>query len=160
MSIKSEHLFIFCFYEHFGAYAETLYCRYSASIDWPWAYFRGCKVPVSPNSCLSPSLSLSCFMVYRVLTHWSLGDGAIISMVQYPIDLSRFLLTSTPCEIALKWMPQNTVDDNIASGNALVPSSNKTLPGPLLVQIYAVIWRHWTTRVWLKLKNNGMKSTH
>ena len=49
-------------------------------------------------------------------------------------------------QIALRWMPQNTCDDNcqvnIGSGNGLVPSGNKPLPEPILTQIYITIWHH------------------
>ena len=31
---------------------------------------------------------------------------------------------------------------NIGSGDGLVPSGNKSLPEPMLTQIYAAIWRH------------------
>ena len=30
----------------------------------------------------------------------------------------------------------------IGSGNGLVPSGTKPLPGPMLTKIYAAIWRH------------------
>ena len=32
---------------------------------------------------------------------------------------------------------------NIGSGNGLVPSGNKPLPGPILIEIYVAIWRHY-----------------
>ena len=38
-------------------------------------------------------------------------------------------------------MLQNLTDEvNIGSG--FVPSGNKSLPEPMLIQIYVVIWRH------------------
>ena len=50
----------------------------------------------------------------------------------------KFVSIST--EIALWWIPQNTFDDNIGSGNGLVPSGSKPLPEPMLTQIYVAIW--------------------
>ena len=45
--------------------------------------------------------------------------------------------TSTTCEIAVTWMPQNTFDEvKIGSGNGLMPSGNKPLPEPMLTQCY------------------------
>ena len=41
-------------------------------------------------------------------------------------------------------MPQDFTDDksvNIGSGNGMVPSGNKPLPGPMLTQIYIAICR-------------------
>ena len=34
---------------------------------------------------------------------------------------------------------------NIGSGNGLVPSGNKSLPDPMLTQIYVIIWHHQAT---------------
>ena len=46
-------------------------------------------------------------------------------------------------EIALRWMPQYLTDDNnIGSGNGLVPLGSKPLPEPMLTQIYVAKWRH------------------
>ena len=45
-------------------------------------------------------------------------------------------------EIALRWMPQKLTDDNIVSGNGLVPSGNKPLPEPMLTQSYVAKWHH------------------
>ena len=62
-----------------------------------------------------------------------------------------FMFINTSCEIALRWLPQNTYDDksNIGSGNGLVPSSNKPLPLPVLTQIYC---RHKVTMSYLRLE--------
>ena len=38
--------------------------------------------------------------------------------------------------------PQWSTLVNIGSGNDLVPSGNKPLPGPMLTQIYLAIWHH------------------
>ena len=35
---------------------------------------------------------------------------------------------------------------NQRSDNGLVPSSTKTLPAPLLTQLYVIIWRHLATK--------------
>ena len=45
------------------------------------------------------------------------------------------------CEIALRWMSQNTFCDKscFTSGNGLVPSGNKPLPEPMLTHIYITI---------------------
>ena len=40
----------------------------------------------------------------------------------------KFMTTSR--EIPLRWMPMNTLDDNIGSGNGLVPTGNQPLPEP------------------------------
>ena len=45
------------------------------------------------------------------------------------------------CEINLRWMSQGLTDDNIGSGNGLVPSGNKPLSEPMLTQIHVAIWR-------------------
>ena len=46
-------------------------------------------------------------------------------------------LTTISCEIALRWMPENTfVDFNIGSGNALESSSNKPLSEPILTKFH------------------------
>ena len=40
-------------------------------------------------------------------------------------------------------MPQNFNNEvNIGSGSGLVPSGNKSLPEPMLTQIYVTIWHH------------------
>ena len=51
------------------------------------------------------------------------------------------------CEIALIWMSLDFTDNqvNIGSGNGLVLSGNKPLPGPMLIQIFVTIWRHQAT---------------
>ena len=38
---------------------------------------------------------------------------------------------------------------NIGSGNGLVPSGNKPLPEPMLIQIYVTIWHHITRAQWV-----------
>ena len=53
----------------------------------------------------------------------------------------RIKLVST-CEIALRWMPQNTFEVNIGSGKGLVPSGNKPLPEHMLTLIYVDTWCH------------------
>ena len=65
----------------------------------------------------------------------------------YKSTLSEHMLLikfmSISREITLKWMPQDTSDEvNIGSGNDLVPSGNKPLPEPMLIQICVVISRH------------------
>ena len=41
------------------------------------------------------------------------------------------------------------------SGDGLVPSGNKPLPGQMLTQIYVAIWGHWGTMSWcLKASHN------
>ena len=54
---------------------------------------------------------------------------------------------STSCEIAVSWTPQNTFDDKttMVEVMAMVPSGNKRLLGPVLIQIYDTIWCHWAT---------------
>ena len=37
---------------------------------------------------------------------------------------------------------------NIRSGNALVPSGNKSLPEPVFTKIHIAIWCHWATMSW------------
>ena len=39
----------------------------------------------------------------------------------------------------------NNFDDNIGSGNGLVPSGNKPLPEPMLTQIGVAIWPQLAT---------------
>ena len=36
---------------------------------------------------------------------------------------------------------------NIGSGNSLVPSGNKPLPEPMLIQTIVAIWRHKATMI-------------
>ena len=47
-------------------------------------------------------------------------------------------------EIALRWMTLDLTDDKstLAQVNGLVPSGNKPLPEPMLIQIYVVKWHH------------------
>ena len=56
---------------------------------------------------------------------------------------------SITCQIALKRMPQNTIDDKatIGFGNALVPSGNEPLPEQLVTHIYVAIcsWPYGVT---------------
>ena len=51
---------------------------------------------------------------------------------------------STYGELALHWMPQNTVDykSTIGSGNGLVLWGNKLLPGILLAYIFTAVFCH------------------
>ena len=42
-------------------------------------------------------------------------------------------------EVSLMKLPS---DENIGSGNGLVPSGIKPLPEPMLTQIYVAKWRH------------------
>ena len=54
----------------------------------------------------------------------------------------RIYVMSTSCEFATRphrWLI------NIGSGNGLVPSGNGPLLGMMFTQIYATMWRHWTT---------------
>ena len=60
----------------------------------------------------------------------------------------KFMIIS--CGTALRQMPQNTLDDNIGSGNNLVLSGNKLLPEPMSTQIYIAIWRDYTAMMWMK----------
>ena len=48
------------------------------------------------------------------------------------------------CEIALVWMSLgfHWWAVNNGSDNGLVPSGNKSLPEPMLTQIFVAIWRH------------------
>ena len=45
-------------------------------------------------------------------------------------------------QLAHEWHGILRRKDNISSGNGLVPSGNKPLPGPMLTLIYVAIWRH------------------
>ena len=69
----------------------------------------------------------------KELTHWSLGDV---------VDILK--VWSTSCEIAHRWMPQNTlmISQHWLTCNGLVPSGNKPLPEPMMIQIYVAIWCH------------------
>ena len=45
-------------------------------------------------------------------------------------------------ETALRWISQDLLQDNIGSGNGMVPSGTKPLHAPLLSKLYDAIWRH------------------
>ena len=45
--------------------------------------------------------------------------------------------TEWACEIALSWIPKYIFDVNTGSGNGLVSSDNKPLPGTILTYIYS-----------------------
>ena len=45
---------------------------------------------------------------YQILTHWLLGDAAVISVSEHVL---RVKFTSCSPETGLAWMPQNTFDD-------------------------------------------------
>ena len=100
-----------------------------------------CCIDIIPNFIMFVHIT-SAFHTAMLLTHCSLGDLVIIKKV---LSLSEHMLTikvmSTSCEIALRWVVQNTFDD-VGSGNGLVPSGNKPLPEPVLSQIYVTIWYH------------------
>ena len=50
------------------------------------------------------------------------------------------------CEIAIKWMSLDLTNKvNIGSGNGLVPSGNKPLPDPMLIQFHVAKWPHQAT---------------
>ena len=56
------------------------------------------------------------------------------------------VILNISCEIALRWMPQDLINDiNICSGNDAAPSGDTPLPESVLNQIYVALWRHWTT---------------
>ena len=61
----------------------------------------------------------------QTLIHWPLGDVEVIFKALFP-NMLKINTMSTSCEIAFKWMPQNTFDDNIniGPGSGLVPSGN------------------------------------
>ena len=61
----------------------------------------------------------------------------IIKMWSEHIFLIKFIST---CEIALRWMEQNTLEQNIGSGNGLVPWGKTPWLEPMLTQIYVTIW--------------------
>ena len=56
-----------------------------------------------------------------------------IHIVSWPTRIVTPLCCSTT-EIELRWMPQNTFDDNIGSSKGLLPSGNKPLPEPMSTQ--------------------------
>ena len=72
---------------------------------------------------------------------------AFVSFGKFQWNFSRLIHTliividgwGMHCEIARRWMSLDFADDylvNIGSGNGLEPSSNKTLPEPMLIQFY------------------------
>ena len=73
------------------------------------------------------------------LTHWPLGELAILSTIQFSNSWYKI--------VATRWFTQCsqvniTEPTNENSGNGLVPSGNKPLPEPMLTKIYAAIWHH------------------
>ena len=76
------------------------------------------------------------------LTYWPLGDLKEI-LNNFHANFSdqwlRYLMWNCPLMnfTGLHWWSVN-----IGSGNGLVPSGNKPLPGPMLTQISVAIWRH------------------
>ena len=77
-----------------------------------------------------------------ILPHWSLGDGVILkwNLQTYVTELVH------ECFLG-NWSQVSTREDlswevNFGWGNDLVLLSNKTLPVPVLTQIYVTIWHH------------------
>ena len=80
------------------------------------------------------------------LTHWLLGDVAIILEVSF----SNSLYTTVARALVVKSLSgecqrASLMKINIGSGNGLVPSGNKPLPEPVLSQMYVTIWHHQAT---------------
>ena len=82
-----------------------------------------------PIKCLSLSLSLGIKPQHGKQGHScqmtsfnSLVPGRIGSIFKsvIPEHLSRIKLMNTPCEIVLKWMPQNTCDDKLTLVHGMV----------------------------------------
>ena len=72
---------------------------------------------------------LHCRLRVDWLTHWPLGDVTVI------------LHSSGTCsEIALMWMPQNSISDESTLVQVWCRQANKSLPGPVWTQIYIAIW--------------------
>ena len=71
-------------------------------------------------------------------------QSQIIDQIKTQIK-NRYL--GIPCEIALRRIPQDLVDDivDISSGDGLVQSGNKPLPEPMPNKFYDVISHHQAT---------------
>ena len=71
---------------------------------------------------------------------WSLCAAALIVDVIFKL-ISRVDYFIIFCGIALSCIPRDSMV--ISFDNGLVPPGNMTLPEPMLIQMYATIWRHW-----------------
>ena len=81
-------------------------------------------------------------------------------------------LRQIPCgnHMAINWIPQDMFwrNDNVGSGNGLVPPCTKPLHEPMLTKFYDPIWRHrgqWVLHLHLNIictaddvKSNGLAS--
>ena len=66
-----------------------------------WIYWRPCRKSCVLAVCICKYFSL---LYFSVLTHWPLGDVAVIFKLIFQIDIM-----STPCGTGLSWMPQKLI---------------------------------------------------
>ena len=80
------------------------------------------------------------YLMHIYLTHWSLINVVVIS---------KHMFMNTSCEIALRWMEQNTYEwwVNIGACNGLMPSGSKPLTESMFTHIYVIIWHHSAARL-------------
>ena len=76
------------------------------------------------------------------LTHWPLGDAAAI-FSNFESNIKEKYPDAFFMEL-LRWVRKDLTDDlvNTDSGNGLVPSGNKPLPGPVFTKSSDAIWCH------------------
>ena len=78
------------------------------------------------------------FLIFQ-LTHWSLRDVKVNLKVYFLRLILQIYVLSTTCEVGRRWVPQNSIDENIGSANGLVPWGNKPLLEPMLSKICVAI---------------------
>ena len=78
----------------------------------------------------------------KTLTHWPLGDAAVILEGIFKPILQIEVIYTSRILLSYKWYRNHWWSVSIGSGNALVPSGHKPLPEPELNKNYVTIWPH------------------
>ena len=94
------------------------------------------------------NVQLTCHNYVISLIHTSLGDVAVISIIQFSNKSYRIVAWAVIWKL-LSGDCHRTSIINICSGNGLMPSGNKSLPEPMLTQIYVITWQHWVNDIYV-----------
>ena len=91
------------------------------------------------NSLITKNVKLT------LLTHWSLRDVEVISLMYFPNSFYEFISQAHPVTSVFgKYEITTLMIDNVGSDNGMVPWDN-SLPDPMLTQICVAIWRQKAT---------------
>ena len=121
-----------------GAFHQVLYLKLEVICNnWKWKKSSlQWSLVLFSNPADNPPLA-------DCRSHWPPGDWNDIldkwgfsNIFYWLMDLSLVKLPSAECH----WSGPYWLYVYVSSGNGLVPSNNKSLPEPMLTQIYVAIW--------------------